>query len=153
MAKEKKDPKVWRKNCGYARLGANGPVEERSQISAPKSLVEKFRATFDETERRAAISFAIEYAVAHKEIALGDEGKKDCEVPKVSNENKVVVFHKRVKEFGEAKVFPKVAVPVADIRTIAESHIDGTTLVRTSDGGTIAVAESFEEAIKIWRAV
>lgn len=87
-----------------------------------------------------------------KGMALGDEGKKDCEVPKVSNENKVVVFHKRVKEFGETKVFPKVAVPVADIRTIAESHIDGTTLVRTSDGGTIAVAESFEEAIKIWRA-
>ena len=90
--------------------------------------------------------------MAHKEMALGDEGKKDCAKAEVNNENKVVVFHKRVKESGETKVFPKVAVSVADIRTIAESHIDGTTLVRTSDGGTIAVAESFDEAIKIWRA-
>ena len=153
MSKEKKDPKVWRKVCGYSRWGAKGPVEARSQISAPKSLVEKFRATFSETERRAAISFAIEYAVAHKEVALGGDEKKDCAKPKANNENKVVVFRKRVKEFRGAKAFPKVAVPVADIRTIAESHIDGTTLVRTSDGGTIAVAESFDDAIKIWRSV
>ena len=93
MAKEKKDPKVWRKNCGYARWGANGPVEERSQISTSKSLVEKFRATFDETERWAAISFAIEYVVNRREQGLpldgGDERSRD---------EAGLLFHKHLKE-------------------------------------------------------
>ena len=77
MATGKKDPKVWRKNCGYARWGAKGPVEERSQISAPKSLVEKFRATFGEKDRRAAISFAMEYVIVHKAEVLGEKATEE----------------------------------------------------------------------------
>lgn len=45
--------------------------------------------------------------LGEKETALGGEGTKDCEEPEVSHENKVVVFHKRVKEFGVAKCSPK----------------------------------------------
>lgn len=66
---------------------------------------------------------------------------------------RLAVFHKHMKNcagrFGGKP--PRVSVPIEDIRTISESHIDGTTLVRTSDGGTIAIEESFDEANKIWR--
>lgn len=67
---------------------------------------------------------------------------------------RLAVFHKHIKEnrmeaYGYES--PRVAVPVADIRTISESHIDGTTLIRTADGGTIAVEEDFDTANKIWQ--
>lgn len=65
---------------------------------------------------------------------------------------RLAVFHKHMK--NRAGMFggraPRVSVPIEDIRTISESHIDGTTLVRTSDGGTIAIEESFDEANRIW---
>lgn len=64
----------------------------------------------------------------------------------------VVVFHKHMKDEGRhvCRTSPRVSIPIADIRTIAESHIDMTTLVRTSDGGTIAIEETFEVATKMW---
>lgn len=69
------------------------------------------------------------------------------------DENKgtnVLVFTKHIKDGHLGGRSGRVAVPVADIRTISESHIDGTTLLRTSDGGTIAVEESFEKAVEMW---
>ena len=86
------------------------------------------------------------------------EELKDCETketPKIdfkpdTPRQHIAIFHKKVKEPCGAIVAPKVGVPLADIRTIAESHVDGTTLVRTTDGGTIAVSETFEEAMTIW---
>ena len=85
-------------------------------------------------------------------------GLLDCETkeaPKIdfkpdTPRQHIAIFHKKVKEPSGAIVAPKVGVPLADIRTIAESHVDGTTLVRTTDGGTIAVSETFEEAMTIW---
>lgn len=67
--------------------------------------------------------------------------------------HRLAIFHKHVKEFrgGYEVESPRVSVPVDDIRTISESHIDGTTLIRTADGGTIAVEEDFETANKIWQ--
>ena len=62
----------------------------------------------------------------------------------------VLVFAKHIKGHLGGRS-GRVAVPVADIRTISESHIDGTTLLRTSDGGTIAVEESFERAVEMWK--
>ena len=66
---------------------------------------------------------------------------------------RLAVFHKHMKSGAErfGGKAPRVSVPVEDIRTIPESHIDGTTLVRTSDGGTIAIEEDFDEANRIWR--
>ena len=146
MAKEKKDPKVWRKNCGYARWGANGPVEERSQISAPKSLVEKFRATFDETERRAAISAAIEYVMKCREKNLPLNGGEER-----SRGEEVLLFHKHLKEHKGGTISkPRIGIQRTNILEIVESYLDGTTLLKTRENGTIAVEESFEEAMRIW---
>lgn len=69
-AKPKKDPKVWRKACGYSRWGNKGPVEPRGQISVPMSMVKLFRKTFDETERRKAITAAVDWACKHRKEAL-----------------------------------------------------------------------------------
>ena len=161
----KKDPKVWRKNCGYARWGAEGPVEARSQISAPKSLVEKFRATFDETERRAAISAAIEYVVDRRTKGLPLIPKAevdeltDCdtkELPKIDfkpdiPKTHIVIFHKHLKDIENMTApMPKIGLPLSDILKIVESYKDGTTLVKTRENGTIAIEESFEEAMTIW---
>lgn len=68
--KAKKDPKVWRKVCGYSRWGNNGPVEPRGQISVPMSMVNLFRKTFNETERRKAITAAIEWVCGHRKEAM-----------------------------------------------------------------------------------
>ena len=144
--KAKKDPKVWRKNCGYARWGANGPVEERSQISAPKSLVEKFRATFDETERRAAISAAIEYVVKCREKNLPLNGGEER-----PRGEEVLLFHKHLKEHKGGTISkPRIGIQRTNILEIVESYLDGTTLLKTRENGTIAVEESFEEAMRIW---
>jgi len=64
----------------------------------------------------------------------------------------VVVFHKHMKDESRhvCRTSPRVSIPITDIRTIAESHIDMTTLVRTSDGGTVAIEESFEVATRMW---
>lgn len=142
----KKDPKVWRKNCGYARWGAEGPVEARSQISAPKSLVEKFRATFEETERRAAISAAIEYVVKRREKGLQLDGGDER-----SSDEAVLLFHKHLKEHKGGTISkPRIGIHRTNILEIVESYLDGTTLLKTRENGTIAVEESFEEAMRIW---
>ena len=74
--KVKKDPKVWRKNCGYSRWGNNGPVEPRGQLSVPMSVLKLFRKTFDEMKRRQAITAAIEWVCNNrKEVLKGVEAK------------------------------------------------------------------------------
>lgn len=67
---------------------------------------------------------------------------------------KTIVFHKHIKQddwkAAMNDAHPRVSIPCADIMTISESHIDGTTLIRTYNGGTVAVEESFEDANKMW---
>lgn len=58
------------KVCGYARWGNDGPVEQRGQISVPMSRVKLFRKTFHETERRKAITAAIDWVCAHSTDVL-----------------------------------------------------------------------------------
>lgn len=81
--------------------------------------------------------------------------KEKVEMPeKVVGEKKTIVFHKHIKQddwkSAMNDVHPRVSIPSEDIMTISESHIDGTTLIRTYNGGTVAVEESFDEANRMW---
>ena len=84
---------------------------------------------------------------------VGDKQLNATTKASSNGENKgthVLVFTKHIKGGHLGGRSGRVAVPVSDIRTISESHIDSTTLLRTSDGGTIAVEESFEKAVEMW---
>lgn len=62
----------------------------------------------------------------------------------------LVIFHKKRATAWHRP--SRVSVPVTAISTIAESHRDGATLIRTKDGGTIVVEEDFLTADSIWNA-
>lgn len=65
----------------------------------------------------------------------------------------LIVFRKHIKKgswLPNGKRILRVSIPIEDIETISESPLDGTTLVHTTNGGTIAIEEEFDVAARMW---